>query len=187
MKNKTIAIQRRGKLRAASEKFLNQQGVEVIESESRLTSQCKVSGAKVLYLRDDDIPEYVLRGAADFGIVGENVIYEKKIDCTIVKRLGFGNCKLVLAVPEASSITTIEQLQGERIATSYPNLLRKYLEQQGIQAAIIPIQGSVEIAPELNLADAVCDITQTGNTLRAHNLTPLVTLLDSQACLITSE
>ncbi len=187
MKNVTIAIQRRGKLRAGSQQFLERKGVLPYIDDSVLRSSCEQSGSDILYLRDDDIPEYILRGVADYGIVGENVVYEKSANVTIVQRLGFGLCNLVIAVPNNSGITSVSELDGERIATSYPNILQRYLGKQGVRASIITIQGSVEIAPELNLADAVCDITQTGNTLKEHNLRPLEIILKSEAVLIKNE
>lgn len=183
--NTTIAIQRRGKLRPASEALLRAAGVTVLDNDISLISQCEQSGVKILYLRDDDIPEYVLHGVADYGIVGENVIKEKKLSLSINERLQFGECRLVIAVPEDSVVTQVIDLEGERIATSYPNLLQEFLKQQNVHAAIIPIQGSVELTPELNLADAVCDLTQTGNTLRQHKLRVIATVLESQAIIIT--
>ncbi len=180
----TIAIQRRGKLREFSQAFLKAKGIDLPDDDSQLVSVCEQSGVRILYLRDDDIPEYVIRGVADYGIVGENVLYENQYDVTVQEKLQFGDCRLVIAVPDSAPIQTIQDLEGERIATSYPYLLQKYLQAQHIHAAIIPIQGSVELTPELNLADAVCDLTQTGATLRAHNLRIIETVLESQAVII---
>lgn len=180
----TIAIQRRGKLREASQIFLKAKGIDLPDDDSQLVSVCEQSGVRILYLRDDDIPEYVIRGVADYGIVGENVLYENNYDVNVQEKLQFGACRLVIAVPEASSIQSVQDLEGERIATSYPYLLQNYLQVKRIHAAIIPIQGSVELTPELNLADAVCDLTQTGATLQAHNLRVIETVLESQAVII---
>lgn len=180
----TIAIQRRGKLREASQIFLKTKGIDLPEDDLQLVSVCEQSGVRILYLRDDDIPEYVIRGVADYGIVGENVLYENNYDVSVQEKLQFGACRLVIAVPEASSIQSVQDLEGERIATSYPYVLQNYLQAKHIHAAIIPIQGSVELTPELNLADAVCDLTQTGSTLRSHNLRIIETVLESQAVLI---
>lgn len=180
----TIAIQRRGKLRDDSEATL--QLANITLEEDVLRSECENTGVRILYVRDDDIPEYVRQGVADFGIVGENVIAECGIALRIVQKLSFGNCRLVIAVPETSTIQSIQDLAGERIATSYPNLLRMFLQEQGIQASIIEITGSVEVAPELNLADAICDLTQSGATLKEHNLRELVTLYSSEAVLVSN-
>lgn len=180
----TIAIQRRGKLRELSQEFLQRRGITLTEDDSALVSVCEQSGVRILYLRDDDIPEYVIRGVADYGIVGENVLSENNYPVDILEKLQSGNCALVIAVPNDSSIQSVQDLEGERIATSYPYLLQQYLRTNQVHAAIIPIQGSVELTPELNLADAVCDLTQTGNTLRAHNLRIIETILESQAVLI---
>lgn len=182
----TIAIQRRGKLRAASQAFLLGKGIDLPQADTQLVSICEQSGVRILYLRDDDIPEYVIRGVADYGIVGENVLYENNYAVTVQEKLQFGECTLVIAVPENSSVQCVQDLEGERIATCYPRLLQTYLQEQQVHAAIIPIQGSVELTPELNLADAICDLTQTGSTLRAHNLRVVKTILESQAVLIKS-
>lgn len=178
----TIAIQRKGKLRTGSEAFLKQSNITL--HDTALRSQCEITGVNVLYVRNGDIPEYVRQGVADIGIVGRNVLVEKNSTVDIVESLGFGACRIVIAVPETSAIQTIADLAGERIATSYPNIVRTYLREQGVQASVIEINGSVEVAPELNLADAICDITQTGNTLKEHNLRELVTILESEAVLI---
>lgn len=186
MKNKLrIAIQKSGRLNPESMAFLNSLGLTFVPS-SALTQTCTNFDLSILLVRDDDIPEFVSRGVADFGIVGQNVLMEETADAEMVMSLPFGLCKLSIATPETSAIKKPEDLEGERIATTYPRLLRKYLRQKGINAAIIPITGSVEIAPELNLADAVCDLVQTGTTLKAHNLLPIVTILESQAVLIES-
>lgn len=180
----TIAIQRRGKLRDESSALL--QLANITLEEDALRSECVNTGVRILYVRDDDIPEYVRQGVADFGIVGENVVAERGIALRTVRKLAFGNCRLVIAVPATSSIQSIRDLAGERIATSYPNLLRTFLQEQGIQASIIEITGSVEVAPELNLADAICDLTQSGTTLQQHDLRELATLCVSEAVLVSN-
>ncbi len=166
--------------------YLSTFGLQFVPNGHSLIQACSNYPLNVLYLRDDDIPEYVSRGVADLGIVGENILLEKRAITKIVQKLDFGKCRLVIAAPANSSLTTLKDLEGERIATAYPYSLQQFLSQKEIDAAIIPISGSVEITPELNLADAVCDIMQTGNTLKAHNLVPLVTILESQAVLISS-
>jgi ATP phosphoribosyltransferase len=149
-----------------------------------LITPCENHTIDILHLRDDDIPEYVFRSVVDYGIVGENVLYERNTDVTVLKRLGFCSCSLVIAVPEKSAIKALEDLEGERIATSHPRLLSRFLREQGINAAIITIKGAVEVTPQVNLADAVCDITETGRTMREHCLVPLVTVFESQAVLV---
>jgi ATP phosphoribosyltransferase len=179
-----IAVQRSGRLAQPSLEFLYSMGLRFDSNMQNLITPCENCDVEILHLRDDDIPEYVSRGIVDFGIVGENVLYEKDVQVNLLKKLGFCPCWLVIAIPQGSHIRRVEDLEGERIATSYPRLLAQFLGERGIDAAIIRIQGSVEVTPDLNLADAVCDITQTGNTLRDHNLVPLDLVLESQAVLI---
>jgi ATP phosphoribosyltransferase len=181
-----IAVQKKGRLTEASLDFLCSLGLKFEPNGRNLVTPCENYDIDILHLRDDDIPEYVCRSVVDFGIVGENVLYEKDVHVNVVKRLGFCPCSLVIAVPKESQIRALEDLEGERIATSYPRLLAKFLEEGGINAAIITIKGSVEVTPSLNLADGVCDITQTGRTLKEHDLIPLMTVFESQAVLIES-
>lgn len=179
-----IAIQSKGRLQKPSEKFLKSLGFKFKTNGRNLIVQCKNKKAEILYVRNGDIPEYVGNQAADFGIVGENVLREKNKTFEIVQKLGFGACSLVIAVPKKSKIAGITDLEGERIATSYPNTLKKYLKKNGVNASIIEIKGSVEIAPSLDLADAICDISQTGRTLEENGLRIIATVLESQAVLI---
>lgn len=181
-----IAIQKSGRLHKASMDFLMLRGLSFQPNGKSLIHPCDNFDIDLLYLRDDDIPEYVSRGVADFGIVGENVLAEKGIELPLVKKLGFGECKLVIAAPSDARIREPSDLGGKRIATSYPNLLSAYLTREGISASIVPISGSAEVTPELDLADAICDIVQTGSTLKAHDLVPLFTIMESQAVLVTS-
>ncbi|MEK7106892.1 MAG: ATP phosphoribosyltransferase [Patescibacteria group bacterium] len=181
-----IAIQKSGRLHKASMDFLSARGLIFPPNERSLILPCKNSDIDLLLLRDDDIPEYVRSGVADFGIVGENVLAEKGIELPVIKKLDFGRCKLVIAIPSDSRIKTPEDLEGKRIATSYPKLLAKYLAKQGVEASIVAISGSTEIAPELDLADAICDLVQTGSTLKAHDLVPLFVIMESQAVLVES-
>lgn len=181
-----IAIQKSGRLHKASIDFLSARGLIFPSNERALILPCENFDIDLLYLRDDDIPEYVRSGVADFGIVGENVLAEKGIELPIIKKLDFGRCKLVIAAPSDSRIKTPEDLGGKRIATSYPKLLSEYLARQGVGVSIVPISGSTEIAPELDLSDAICDLVQTGATLKAHGLVPLFTVMESQAVLIES-
>lgn len=186
MKKIRIAIQSRGRLTAPSLDYLQSLKLLFNHNGRALITPCKNAPVDLLHLRDDDIPEYVSRGVADFGIVGENILLEKKSRAKILHRLGFGACSLVIAVPKNSPIQSVSELEGERIATTYPCILSDYLKERKIYAAIIPIRGSVEITPRLNLADAVCDLTQSGKTLKANQLVSLATILHSEAVLIES-
>lgn len=137
--------------------------------------------AEAILVRNSDIPVYVDSGVADFGIVGENVLFEQDCRLPVVAKLGFGKCSLVIAAPKK-----IQNLSEERIATSYPNTLKKYLKKNRINASIIKINGSVEICPGLGLCDAICDITQTGRTLKENRLKVIEKIMDSEAVLISS-
>ena len=181
-----IAVQKCGRLNKGSMDFLSSLGLSFAPNERLLVQPCKNFNVDVLYLRDDDIPEYVYRGVADFGIIGQDVLGEKDMALPVLSKLGFGKCNLVIAAPKRSFIRKPDDLQGERIATSYPRLLAKYLAGQKIEAAVIPVSGSVEAATSLNLADAICDIVQSGATLEANNLKPLFRIFESQAVLIES-
>jgi ATP phosphoribosyltransferase len=181
-----IAVQKDGRLTKPSLGFLHGLGLRFEINGRNLVTPCENHPVDILHLRDDDIPEYVCRNVVDFGIVGENVLYEKDVTVTVVKRLPFCPCSLVIAVPRGSQIDAPEDLEGERIATSHPRLVARFLKEREINAAIISIKGSVEVTPRLNLADAVCDITQTGRTLKEHDLVPLLTVFRSQAVLIES-
>lgn len=185
--NIRIAIQKQGRLKTPSLKYLDSLGLKFLEKNGKkLIVSCQNTNVEILYVRHSDIPQYVQDGAADFGIVGSNVLYEKDFNIKTIKKLDFGKCSLVIAVPFMSKIKKIQDLEGERIATSYPNSLRKFLSKQKISAVIIEIKGSVEIAPTLGLADAICDLTQTGNSLRENNLKPIATLFNSTALFIES-
>ncbi len=182
-----IAIQKKGRLFEASMEYLVSRGLSFPQNGRSLISSSENADVDLIYLRDDDIPEYVSRGVADFGIVGENVLAEKGIELPIVSKLGFGQCKLMIAVPEGSRIKEPADLESKRIATTYPKLLSDFLKKEGVKAEVVPISGSAEITPELDLADAICDIVQTGATLEAHDLVPLFTVMESQAVLVRNE
>ena len=184
MKNIRIAIQSRGRLAEPSQEYLKTLGITFSPIGRNCMATCSSKNIDVLFLRDDDIPEYVERGVADFGIVGENVLLEKRVRVNLVKRLGFGRCSIVISVPVKSDINLVTQLKDMRIATSYPDILRQFLQIQNVTAEIIEIKGSAEIAPSLNLADAICDLTQSGRTLKENNLRTLCTIFESQAVLI---
>src|SRR3546814_19730584 len=138
-----------------------------------------------LFLRDDDIPEYVQDGIADLGIVGENVIEETGADVTYLQRLGFGRCSLKIAVPNHSDVNSVRDLEGKAIATSYPNILKKFLDQQGVNATVRLISGSVEISTNLGLRDAICDNVSTGGSLTSNGLKPFYHVLHSKTVILT--
>lgn len=182
-----IAIQNKGRLRDGSLALLSSLGIQLPGSTGRsLLVRANNVPVEIAFVRHRDIPRYVQTGVAQYGIVGENVLYEYDTTVTPRQRLAFGDCSLVIAVPAGSAIKKISDLSGLRIATAYPNSLKKVLYANGINASIVEMGGSVEIAPELNLADAICDVTQTGTTLQVHGLIPLHTILESTATVITA-
>ncbi len=179
-----IAIQKSGRLYEDSVKLLNECGIELRNVKDRLRTESDTFPIEVFFLRDDDIPQYVEDQVADIGIVGENVLYEKNKEAIIVEQLGFGKCRLSLAVPRNENFTGPGYLQGKKIATSYPFLLQQYLDKNNIQAEIHEISGSVEIAPGIGLADAVADLVSSGSTLFMNGLKEVETILKSQSVLI---
>lgn len=184
MANLRIAIQKKGHLRDESISFLNSLGINFQQKNNELIIKCPNNDIEIIFLRDDDIPNYISKNLIDFGIIGEDIIIENNNQTKIVKKLGFSKCQLVMASPNNGNIKNINNLQGKRIATSYPNILKKFLINNKIKSTIIQVSGSVEVAPKLNLADAVCDLTQTGNTLKQCDLKPFATVFKSEAVLI---
>lgn len=184
--NLKIAVQKKGRLTDRSVALLKMCGLGIDNYADRLYISANNFPADILFLRDDDIPEYVQDGVADLGIVGENVIAEKSYDTELREKLGFGSCRIMIAFPESSDFSDVTQLEGKRIATTYPNILGRYLEQNGVKAKLIEISGSVEIAPALGIADAICDIVSTGNTLKLNKLKKSFTVFESEAALIAS-
>ncbi|MBC8987660.1 ATP phosphoribosyltransferase [Pedobacter sp. N36a] len=187
MKTLKIAIQKSGRLNEKSVEILKNCGLSFENYKSSLISTVTNFPLEILFLRDDDIPEYVQDGIADIGIVGENVIVESGADVTYLQRLGFGKCTLKIAIPNESSITEIAQLEGKAIATSYPVILEKYLKENHVNAEVRTISGSVEIGPGLGLSDAICDIVSTGGTLKSNGLKPFSEVMKSEAILIGSK
>lgn len=159
-------------------------GLDIDVGADQLVARCNNFDLDVLFLRDDDIPEYVQDGVCDVGIVGENVVMERRAYVDAVQRLGFGKCKLALAVMEGSAFRAAKDFEGKRIATSYPNLLGDFLTREQVQATIVEISGSAEIAPSLDLADGICDLVSSGNTLRRNGLRELQTVMESEAVLL---
>lgn len=182
-----IAIQKSGRLQEGSLALLKESGLSFSNGKDQLKTQARNFPVEVLFLRDDDIPQYVEDKVADVGVVGENIVLEKQKKNNIVKRLDFAKCRLSIAVPRAENYTGIQFLDGKNIATSYPNIVRQFLSKNGITAGIHEISGSVEIAPGIGLADAICDIVSTGSTLLGNGLKEVETVLHSEAVIIASE
>lgn len=184
MKTLKIAIQKSGRLNEKSVELLKNCGLSFENYKSSLISAVSNFPLEILFLRDDDIPEYVQDGIADLGIVGENVINETGVEVSYLQRLGFGKCTLKIAVPNNSTFETLADLHGTAIATSYPVILQDFLRKHNIDAEIRTISGSVEISPGLGLSSAICDIVSTGGTLRSNGLRPFADVLSSEAVLI---
>lgn len=189
MSNKTIlriAIQKSGRLYEDSIQLLKECGIDLRNVKDRLKTVSENFPIEVFFLRDDDIPEYVEDGVADLGIVGQNVLLEKGRKVETIEMLGFGKCRLSVAVPKAMEYDGVQSLQGKRIATSYPQLVKQFLQSNNIQATIHEISGSVEIAPGIGLADVVADLVSSGGTLFMNGLKETEVILDSQAVLVAN-
>jgi ATP phosphoribosyltransferase len=182
-----IAIQKSGRLHEDSISLLRDCGIDFKNGINKLKTESENFPLEIYFLRDDDIPQYVEDAVADIGIVGENVVYEKNKRVTVVEQLGFGKCRLSVAVSRNEPYDQISSLSNRKIATSYPHLVRQFLEKHQIQAEIHEISGSVEIAPGIGLADAVADLVSSGSTLIMNGLREVETILRSQAVLIKHE
>jgi ATP phosphoribosyltransferase len=182
-----IAIQKSGRLSDNSKKLLEECGIKFSNGISVLKTKAHNFPVEVLFLRDDDIPQYVEQQVADIGILGENMVFEKAKDVTIVEQLGFANCRLSLAIPKEETYTGPGYFMNKKIATSYPKLLNDFLKKNKINAEIEEISGSVEIAPGIGLADAICDIVSSGSTLLTNGLHEAEIILKSQAVIIASK
>lgn len=181
-----IAIQKSGRLNEDSIKILKEAGIEFNNGMNKLKAEAVNFPLEVFFLRDDDIPQYVEDGVADIGIVGENVVIEKNRVVKILDRLGFGKCRLSIAIPKNQKYQGVKDLEGKRIATSYSTVLSKYLKKNKINAEIHEISGSVEIAPGIGLADAICDLVSSGSTLFTNGLKEAEVILKSEAVLISN-
>jgi ATP phosphoribosyltransferase len=181
-----IAIQKSGRLQEGSLELLKESGLSISNGKDQLKTQARNFPVEVLFLRDDDIPQYVEDQVADVGIVGENVFAEKKKDNQLIKRLDFSKCRLSMAVPRGENYTGVQWLQGKNIATSYPNIVKDFLAKHKVEAGIHEISGSVEIAPGIGLADAICDIVSTGSTLLSNGLQEVEIVMQSEAVIIAS-
>lgn len=181
-----IAVQSKGRLHDDTMELLSEVGIKVGNSKRQLLTAAKNFPIEVLYLRDDDIPCTVADGVADIGIVGLNELLEREADAKVIKNLGFGACRLSIAIPKAEDYYGKRWLEGKRIATSYPVILRKWLKENGIRARIHVISGSVEISTGIGLADAIFDIVSSGSTLVSNNLKEVETIVASEAVLIAN-
>ena len=179
-----IAIQTKGRLNEDSTELLSDAGVKIKDSKRKFLAQAENFPIEVLYLRDDDIPQTVASGLADIGIVGLNEVEEKGLKVDVLQKLGFGGCRLSLALPKDEPYNGPSYLAGKTIATSYPNILRRYMAEQGVECNIAEISGSVEIAPAAGLADAIFDIVSSGGTLVTNGLKEVEKVLFSEAVLI---
>ena len=180
-----IAIQAKGRLNEESVELLAEAGVSIEESKRKLLTRCDDFPLEVLYLRDDDIPQAVSMGVADVGIVGLNEVEEKGFDVKIAHKLGFGKCRISLAIPKADAYDGIGYFNGKRVATSYPVILSRFFKENGINAEIHEIAGSVEIAPSVGMADAIFDIVSSGGTLVTNGLKEVEKVLFSEAVMIS--
>ena len=184
MKNLRIAIQKSGRLQEGSLALLKESGLAISNGRDQLKTQARNFPVEILFLRDDDIPQYIEDHVADVGIVGENIYKEKGKKNRLVKRLDFAKCRLALAIPKSEVYTDISYFEGKNIATSYPNIVNDFLKRKNINAGIHEISGSVEIAPGIGLADAICDIVSTGSTLMSNGLREVELVMQSEAVLL---
>jgi ATP phosphoribosyltransferase len=187
MENIKIAVQKKGRLYEGSMSLLKECGIDVSNGNNQLRVQAANFPLELFFLRDDDIPEYVQDAVADIGFVGQNVVLEKNKQVSVIEKLGFGKCRLSLAIPRSGQLQSVTDLQHKKIATSYPVILSAYLKEKNIQATIQEISGSVEIAPRIGLAEAICDLVSSGSTLFSNELVELETILHSEAVLISNK
>jgi ATP phosphoribosyltransferase len=181
-----IAIQKSGRLNEDSLQILKDCGISIDNGKDQLKANASNFPLEIFYLRNGDIPQYLRDGVIDIAIIGENILIEKGNDLVFVERLGFSKCKVSIAVPKESDANSLKDLDGKRIATSYPETVKKYLKAYNIEAQLHIINGSVEIAPNIGLADGICDIVSSGSTLFKNNLKEVEVLLTSEAVLAVS-
>ncbi|MEP2058876.1 MAG: ATP phosphoribosyltransferase [Maribacter litoralis] len=181
-----IAIQKSGRLNEESLQILKDCGISIDNGKDQLKASSRNFPIEVFYLRNGDIPQYLRDGVVDIAIIGENVLIEKGEDISIAEKLGFSKCKVSLAVPKSVKYNSVQDFEGKRIATSYPNTVINYLKEKGVNADLHIINGSVEIAPNIGLADAICDIVSSGSTLFKNNLKEVEVMLTSEAVLAVS-
>lgn len=181
-----IAIQSKGRLNEQSVELLQDAGLNINDQKRKFLDRVDNFPIEILYLRDDDIPEVVADGSADIGIVGYNEVAETGAEVNVVRKLGFGGCRISLAIPKTDEYTSPQYFQGKRIATSYPNILNRFLDEQGVKAEVRVIKGSVEIAPAAGIADAIFDIVSSGGTLVSNGLKEVERVITSEAVLIAN-
>ena len=181
-----LAIPNKGRLRDTSASLLGDAGLEFEKSDRTLSVTVRNADLDLLFVRTEDIPELVADGTADLGITGQDLLAEYGEDLPVLAELAFGHCRLVAAVPKASLAENLEDLAGSRIATAHPNATKRIFEKRGIDATIVPLKGSVEVAPKLGVADAIVDLVSTGSTMLVNGLRQLETILTSQAVLVAS-
>ena len=186
MKKIKLAIQKSGRLYEDSISLLKECGIKISKGNYKLKAEVSDFPIEILFLRDDDIPQYIEDNVADLGIVGENVLVEKNKNIAIISKLGFSKCRLSIAIPKLENFTDRNYLTNKKIATSYPFILQQYLNTYNIQAEIHTISGSVEIAPSIGLADVICDLVSSGSTLFMNGLKEIETILESEAVLAKS-
>ncbi len=186
-KNLKLAIQKEGRLTDETLDFLRKSGLEFESYKQRLFSTCKNFPLEIIYLRDDDIPDYVASGTVDLGIVGQNILYEERPKVRKLLNLRFGSCSLIIAVPKDSTIKEIKDLAGKTIATTYPQSVKYFFKRNKVPIEALRIKGSVEIAPALGVAQAIADLTSTGSTLALNDLRILTKIYDSEAVLIANK
>ena len=179
-----IAIQKSGRLNIDSMALLKSCGISIDNGKDQLKAAARNFPMEVFFLRNSDIPQYLRDGVVDLAIVGSNLLVEKGNDLEIIEPLGFSKCKVSIAIPKGNPFAGIHDLANKKIATSYPNTVNQFLEKKGIQADIHVISGSVEIAPNIGLADAICDIVSSGSTLFKNNLKEVIEILKSEAVLV---
>ncbi|MEP5614611.1 MAG: ATP phosphoribosyltransferase [Flavobacteriaceae bacterium] len=181
-----IAVQKSGRLNQDSLSILKDCGVSIDNGKDQLKATARNFPLEVLYLRNGDIPQYLRDGVVDIAILGENVLIEKGADITIAEKLNFSKCRVCLAIPKGVNYNSVKDFEGKRIATSYPNTVNDYLKSKGVTADLHIINGSVEIAPNIGLADGICDIVSSGSTLFKNNLKEVEVILESEAVLVVS-
>lgn len=179
-----IAIQKSGRLNTESLALLKSCGIAIDNGKDQLKASARNFPVEVFFLRNGDIPQYLRDGVVDLAILGSNTLVEKGTDLEIIEHLGFSKCRVSIALPKGSAYTGVKDLDGKKIATSYPNTVKQFLREQQIEADLHIINGSVEIAPNIGLADAICDIVSSGSTLFKNNLSEVVKILDSEAVLV---
>ena len=179
-----LAVQKSGRLNEDSLKLLKDCGISIDNGKDQLKAAARNFPMEVFFLRNGDIPQYIRDGVVDLAILGENLLEEKGKDVEIIEQLGFSKCRVSIAVPKGKEFNTIQDLAGKRIATSYPNTVNAFLKKKNISADLHIINGSVEIAPNIGLADAICDIVSSGSTLFKNNLKEVIEITRSQAVLV---